>query len=343
MLVELLRAGEEQDIFMLNIPFQDESDRQMCEEADDILEWLEGSGRTVERNELLKRHVFPALLSDLLHFFYEALESSRKAKLNVAYTLIRKPIQENLFLLEVIATDLDNFSRYLIENPLRLRAGKAGGLEAHTARIAMVLQTIGEEDRFDAGYLAQIRYQKMEDGFDGICNHAMHLFTEHKAIKTENLNINFIFSGEDERQTQWYYLYSRLPYILFYTRRLVEFVYATFARTNPEYLKDIERRMMAATILWAPAIEETYRHEKIDKLVESNRLRLTEECLASGYRAPQREDLLRMRDTSAFPGESRLDVKLRHLRYKKSMSLFFMAMDAFRIRKKSNGDNGNGR
>jgi hypothetical protein len=49
-----------------------------------------------------------------------------------------------------------------------------------------------------------------DDGFAGMRNKALHLFTEHQALRTERLNINMIFSDDDARQTQWYYCYSRL-------------------------------------------------------------------------------------------------------------------------------------
>jgi len=142
-----------------------------------------------------------------------------------------------------------DFSNKLTENPLALRAKNYGGIEGHTKRIQSVLEILGEE-RFNAAYLAQLRYQKSEDGFDGICNKSMHLFTEHKKIKTENMNINQIFSGTDSKKTQWYFLYSRLPYILFYARSLIEYICGTFSNTDPKYLSNIENRVMAATILW---------------------------------------------------------------------------------------------
>jgi hypothetical protein len=300
-LVELLRSGEESGIFSQKFEFINSADKEAFEQTQDVFSWFEITSRSSERSELLKRIVFPALLSDFLHFIYEALENSRKGKLSVAYSLIRKPIQENLFLFEAIAADTEQFAGYLIDNPLKLRAGKAGGLDAHAKRIAFVLNAIAEEDRFDAEYLAQIRYAKIEDGFDGICNHAIHLFTEHPEIRTEPLNINFIFSGREQHITQWYYLYSRLPYLLFYARRLVEYLCSTFSRTAPEYLANIERRVIAGTLLWAPNVENTYRHEKIDKFVEATRNRLDKECENANCGPVKKEDLALMLKTGKLP------------------------------------------
>jgi hypothetical protein len=62
-----------------------------------------------ERANILKAVVLPAVLSDLLHFIYEALQCSRKGKLNVTYALIRRPIQESLYLLESIVLDAAGF------------------------------------------------------------------------------------------------------------------------------------------------------------------------------------------------------------------------------------------
>jgi hypothetical protein len=301
-LVELLRSGEKNGVFMEEIELRDQKDRDELEHAGDVFDWLESTGRSDERVRVLRRSVFPALLSDFLHFVFEALETSRKAKLNVSYALIRKPLQENLFLLEVISTDPEAFAQLLVENPLALRAQKAGGIEAHTRRIAKALDVLGEQDRFDAAYLAQLRYDRnVEDGFDGSCNKAIHLFTEHPAIRTEPLNVNFIFSDWESKLTQWYYLYSRLPYLLFYARLLVEHVCSQLVQTDPAYLADMERRVAAGTLLWARNIDTDYRHPSIERFVDVTRERLTRACRAAGHREPSLRDLPGMLATGAFP------------------------------------------
>ncbi len=167
-LVELLRAGEESGIFSQQFKFKDEKERKLFEEASDVFAWLETTHRVSEKVEFLKRVVFPALLSDFLHFMYEALECSRLGKLSVAYSLLRKPIQESLFLFEVIASEPERFATHLAENPLRLRARHAGGLEVHSKRISCVLSKIGCHDYFDSDYLSQLRYAKVDDGFDAV-------------------------------------------------------------------------------------------------------------------------------------------------------------------------------
>lgn len=273
-LVELLRSGEESKIFHQDIEFSSDEDRLALECSNDIFEWFELTGRKSEHVETLRRTVFQALLSDYLHFIYEALACSRKEKLAVSFALLRKPIQENLLLFEIMASDINDFSNKLTENPLALRAKNYGGIDGHTKRIQSVLEIINEEDRFSASYLAQLRYQKTDDGFDGICNQSMHLFTEHTKIKTENLNINQIFSGDESKITQWHFLYSHLPYILFYSRRLIEYICSTFSKTDPIYLENIENRIIATIILWYPNVDDFYKNSELEKFFYSTKSKL---------------------------------------------------------------------
>jgi hypothetical protein len=246
----------------------------------------------------------------MLHCIYEALESSRKAKLNITYMLIRKPIQENLFLLESIILDEVGFAAKLATSPLMLRPKTASAMEGeHGRRIQQVLETIKQTDAFDAEYLAQLRYAKVDDGFDGACNKAMHLFTEHKAIRTEALNVNFIFSGYDAKLSQWDYLYSRLPYVLVYIWRVVEHISETIRPTYPDYLIDMTRRIAAFVSLCPCQIE--YLAEPLIKFYSTQYDWLLDHCREEGFRPPKKRDLERMALTGALPGESKASVEAR--------------------------------
>jgi hypothetical protein len=253
-LAQFLISGMKSNVFAQRIKFRGPSEASAFTGVADIFDWLESSGRTVERAAVIKTVVLPAVLSDVLQCVSEALEASCKAKLNVTFILLRKPIQESLFLLESIVIDEVDFASKLTDSPLALRGRSAGGLDPHARRIDTVLETIGEKKRFNAGYLAQLRYSKEEDGFDGICNLATHLFTQHEAIRTKSLNINFIFSDWDAKVTQWTFLYSRLPYLLVYLWRVVEHIGESIAPTHPEYLADMSRRIAALVILWEATI-----------------------------------------------------------------------------------------
>jgi hypothetical protein len=182
-MTQLLASGENASAFNMTFEFRDEADRSAFEKANDAFEWLEQSRRVDEREALLVTTVFPAVLSDMLHCFYEALEVSRKGKLAIAFMLVRKPLQESLFLLESVIADRSDFAKKLSTDPVKLWSQTAGGVEVHAKRIQKVLDVLKEGHRFDAEYLAQLRYdKKAQDGFDVfatrpcICLRATKLF-----------------------------------------------------------------------------------------------------------------------------------------------------------------------
>lgn len=139
--------------------------------------------------------------------------------------------------MEQIIVDRMNFAEELSFDSSRLHSQGAGGLEVHSKRIEKVLTELHLDKTFDEKYIAQIRYNKFNiNGFDGLCNKAMHLFTSHGAIKTEPLNVNFVFSNWDDKRAQWSYLYTRLPYLLFYFWQVAEGVCSQIVTTDPIYI-----------------------------------------------------------------------------------------------------------
>lgn len=314
-MLQSLVAGEEGGIFRATVKIPAEVEKNLIGDGESLLRWLEAEQRFEDRAAVVLSTVFPSVLSDMLHCIYEALQSSRKAKLNITYMLIRKPLQESLFLFESILLSRVEFTAKLATNPLSLRGGNAGGPQAHTSRIQKVLETIGKAHLFDAAYIAQLRYEKCDDGFDGVCNQAMHLFTEHKAIATAPMNINFIFSGWNEKWTQWAFLYSRLPYLLSYMLGVLEHLTKDFALTHPAYVEEIDRRVAALSLLAWAQTDERYASEQLETHAGENYAWLEEHFGEVGTKKFTLKDLQRMAILGAVPGESWLSIKLRHLRF----------------------------
>ncbi|OBU16387.1 hypothetical protein AYY19_04310 [Photobacterium aquimaris] len=267
-MVEFLRSGEKDDAFNHKFLFK-ESEIDSLEKNNDIniLDWLEKNEKFVERNLVIRTTVLPAVLSDMLHCIYESLTAAKKGKMSVAFMLLRKPIQESLYLLEAMAIDEIGFVQKLSEDPMFLRPKNGGGPVGHTKRIKNVLKIIGLENVMSPKYLAELRYDKSSfDSFDRVCNQATHLFTEHKAIKTELLNINFVFSGSNQIYTQQCYLYTRLPYILYYSYFLFEYIASKVSPSTPEYISNINRRIVAYYLMAHLHVEDAFLTEDMEHL-----------------------------------------------------------------------------
>lgn len=282
LLANTLVSGENQDIFNYEFSLEERIANNF-ENDEDIFLFLQKNKLDEHRNKVLKTFILPAVLSDTLHCIYEVLISSKKGKLNISYMLIRKPIQESLYLLESMIIDETAFGKSMAENPLELRpsvAMKKNGVTGHEERINIVLDKLQLSNLFSASYLANLRYNKRcKDNFDGICNHAMHLFTEHDAIKTDKLNINFIFSDYDSKLTQWAYLYSRLPYILLYLYYVVEYLIEEICPTEKWYIEEMKLRIFAHFILLFEDLDENYYTDELFKIVELSKNKINDFCM----------------------------------------------------------------
>lgn len=311
-MLQALKSGESAEIFMTSLNISQE-DKKLLELSDDIFHWLYLNNRDDDKTKIIRATILSAVLSDALHCIYEALKCSEKGKLNITYMLIRKPIQESLYLIESLFIDESEFSKSLSENPLILRPKNAGGVDNHIARIYNVIKELGGDPRFNGEYIARLRYDKNnEDNFDGICNLAMHLFTEHKAIRTEKLNVNFIFSDWDSKLSQWSYLYSRLPYLLYYFYFIVEGIFSRIAPTPSSYLLDMQRRIISSMCLWWEDVDEDYQSDELIKFHDLSRMWLNSHCLKNNFKEPNKRDLIRMAKDGSFPGESKESVKKRY-------------------------------
>jgi hypothetical protein len=136
------------------------------------------------------------------------------------------------------------------------------------------------------------------------------------------MNINFIFSNWDSKESQWSFLYTRLPYVMTYAYYIVETVCAGISPTSPAYLEEMKRRLAAHALLWSATLDETYASGPLLIFAFKHREWLFEHCRANGYPAPEFKDLVRMRATGAFPGESRRSVsqRMRHFQEAAEMS-----------------------
>jgi hypothetical protein len=128
-MTQLLVSGERARAFYVSFDLPDEAAKREFENAFHIFQWLENHRPPEDRATVLVTTMFPAILSDMLHCFYEALETSRKAKLGISFMLLRKPLQESLYVLEAVIADRTEFAQKLTEDPIELWSQGIGGRE----------------------------------------------------------------------------------------------------------------------------------------------------------------------------------------------------------------------
>ncbi|MCK5199257.1 MAG: hypothetical protein KAR21_12945 [Spirochaetales bacterium] len=111
-IVDVIVIGEKYDMFNEAIAFKNEEHAQELQKlnnGDEIVNWMHDNKYEKELNSLYLIQVFVALISDFCHFLFEALTISAKGKTTVAFALLRKPLKDNLFILENLLVNKKDF------------------------------------------------------------------------------------------------------------------------------------------------------------------------------------------------------------------------------------------
>ena len=242
--------------------------------GEELWKWCRENGYEHVNTNYAFRHLVFGLVSDMCHFIYEGLQCSRKGKLSVAFSDFRKPLQDNLFYLEWILADWDDFLVRFRSGPEHLDLNKQ--IKDVTARESQRKQIIQKAEEASEGICGlgsdwhyEVRYNKDSDiGLDPIFNQAIHLVTTHKHYRTLEENINFIFCTFDDHNSLWSRLYSALPCILLHALRVVR---ALFLRIDAEFYphhKNENLRLSAGILLWLNHLESTEQDQVLANATE---------------------------------------------------------------------------
>lgn len=252
-LANLLVFGEQNGVYSVFINLNNEQQgREFSQlKGEEISFWLEKNGYKDELEKMVLRTLYPALLWDLHQFVAEALECSEKARLTVTYALLRKPFRDDLFYLEwLLAEPHDFINIFQDKNPSEfsldkmLREDKVRGIVREAVSKTVKMDSVDPEVIYD------MRFNKIvEFSFDAMWNKALHLVTTAKTHSTEKRNMNFIFSGDEEREYQWRHIYSFLPVVLDYAVDVAEsLMYIMLGKERPNYYVDFFHRELGFSV-----------------------------------------------------------------------------------------------
>ncbi|MGI9526327.1 MAG: hypothetical protein ACR2MS_04360 [Weeksellaceae bacterium] len=216
-LVWVLKDSESAGKVNVSIDFKNSKECENFEKADDILSWLKINGYDNKADEVIAKNLICAVLSDACNFIYHSLDCSKKIKLTVALTLIRKPFLENLLIIEQLLThEKDFLNRFELES----KQFDPGRIKRED-KLLLIEKSIGKIDNgafFSSDLINQLRWDSNNpNSIYANSNMATHLVTNRNAsYRTENLNLNFIFSSYRDWENLLQYYYSYVPYLLSY-------------------------------------------------------------------------------------------------------------------------------
>lgn len=225
MMVQSLIEVEQAKLTHVKIDLKTEQQLKVFESlhGDGLVNFLESEGFTDEVQKMLTGQVSISLFSDMLHFVYESLIAFEKRKFSVGFSLLRKPLKENLMFLAWLCADEGDFYKSF-SDPVKTMNSRVLKRERRVDIFNSAVSQISSSDIFNGEIIQDTIWDKSENGNLAILfDKATHLVTTMgDEMKTETQNFNFIF--KDPLQDDMYdALYHRLAYLLIFAL-FVQFV-----------------------------------------------------------------------------------------------------------------------
>lgn len=211
--------------------------------TDELIDFLLRSKDRPKAARLMLNHVLVALTSDYLHFLYESLIALSKRKFAVALSLLRKPFKENLLHMAWMLGDAADYFERFEEAPAILMESRKTDRALRTAIMAKALDHCILSETFDAGLIERIIYDKDDPrSLALLFDKATHLVTSARALRTEPMNLNFVF--KDPRDNDIYEnCYSSIAMVLMYSFAILSSEIGKVAPLDDAYVR---RRLIVA-------------------------------------------------------------------------------------------------
>lgn len=136
-----------------------EEDREKWEKYD--IEYWRLHGYKKEISQMYYQHTFFSLWSDYLDYTYEANMAASKMKASIAYSLLRKPLKDDLYFLELLEYKGIEFIYEFLEKPIDNFAVDKVNPEEKRKIINAVAKDVFSDAYGDILY--NIRYSKKEE------------------------------------------------------------------------------------------------------------------------------------------------------------------------------------
>jgi hypothetical protein len=217
------------------------------------LDWLAENKLDKELTTVLTKHIVLSVVSDFVNFMYESMNCAKNGKFTVAYALLRKPLTDELLLLEQILYDKDDFIKRFYHQGEPIDYDPSSNKLDKKSIIKNALASLNPKGFFTEDLIYQLRYDKTcASGINGISNHALHIVTQDKNYRTCKRNLNFVFSVDEDHQEYLHHYYYFVPYLLMYSVAIVdEIIFSFLPEEDFQNLKAVKAfRRIVGFILW---------------------------------------------------------------------------------------------
>lgn len=253
-ILSIIQHGEKEGIFSHKLEIKQDIDHS----TENILEWLNFNGYQIDSCLFTYKVTALGLISDMMGFVYESLSCARKLKVQIAYSLLRRPLKDDLFYLELMYADMV----YFLEEFLFKYDGPVKPIERFPkeTKIQLISESLKKYDNqffFSPELLYDIRFNKScLYGLEYLFQKSNHLITTVEHYKTEACNFNFVFPGSGYLHDRLESLFTTLPLLLLHTLNLVISLIDSFSPfENGPVSKSLDARTRLGFILWYQSVK----------------------------------------------------------------------------------------
>lgn len=284
-LVDILVKADKYQLSNLSFEFTNKVDDKI-----DLFDELERQ-RDVEISEIVFiPHIFFSILRDLNYYLFESLSCIERGKVTVAFSLARKPFQDNLFYLSWMLVRPHEFiEKVQYGSPEEYDVSDLKSKKEMVINLfSKVKELVQSEDNLldyskeliNPELLYDVVYnRKSENSLTSAFDRSIHLVTRNKNYPTEKRNLNFIFSDDKIWDDFWQLFYEKIPYILIYLVEVAIAIFEKYFDIDSEIVT-LNRYIRNLKIVFALSGEENKELESIfDLLFSSDNLSMVcEEC-----------------------------------------------------------------
>jgi len=274
-LTEIYNSTDFESLKVTNVSLPNDIDLvdQLNNGAISTLEWLENNDKQA-LEVILTKQLILAITNDLTSFMFESLSCALRGHMTVAFALLRKPLIDELLLLEQLLVDREDFIKryYYTDSSDKYDPSKTVNKKEI---IEKAIQKLKCKHHFTAERIFDLRYNKSEiSGYNWIMNHALHIVTSDKNYKTEKQNLNFVFSQKEDVERYYLHYYGFIPTLLIYSVSIIDELVFDILSPNDSSQRVIRefKRLLALLFL------VDNQKDKIDKLFDDISKELIVEC-----------------------------------------------------------------
>lgn len=249
------------------------------------LDWLKENEGTSELTEVITKHLVMSITSDFINFIYESLRCAKNGKMTVAYALLRKPLTDELLILEQLLIDNQDFiNRFFMDGKIKGYDPSSRNIDKQVI-IEKSVKKLFLNPIFQSDYIYELRYDKSCDfGMNGITNQALHIVTNDFHYRTDEQNLNFVFSNEDDFKRYREHYYTFVPYLLTYAVSVIDGIIFNFLKDsdnqNLRFVKALKRLTGFMLLNKHTGAVNKKELEKIFKIIGEG---MPKKCESCGY------------------------------------------------------------